>query len=102
MSWFDPIIAGAGSLKAADVGSIMQGAGALAGAWGNFEADKQRNKFLQEQMNYEKKKDQYAQGKLDKAQASLDDAFDNSVLNPNKKKKNPATTDITDPLAVSV
>lgn len=98
-SWYDGIVNGISNLNAKDVGSIVQGVGTVAGAWGSYEADKKRNQLLQDQMNYEKQKDQYAQSKLDKAQTSLDNAFDNSVLNPNKKKKSVA--DVTDPLAVS-
>lgn len=102
MAGFEWITDAFSGLNAKDVGSIMQGAGTLAGAWGSYEADKKRNNLLQNQMDYEKQKDQYAQGKLDKAQTSLDDAFDNSVLNPNKKKKSTTTTtDVPDPLAVS-
>lgn len=100
-AWYDGITNGLSNLNAKDVGSIMQGVGTLAGAWGSYESDKKRNQMLQDQMNYEKQKDQYAQGKLDKAQTSLDDAFDNSVLNPNKKKKSTTTVEVTDPLAVS-
>lgn len=102
MAWYDGITNAFSGLDAKDVGSIIQGAGTLAGAWGSYESDKKRNQLLQDQMNYEKQKDQYAQVKLDKAQTSLDDAFDNSVLNPNKKKKSTTpTTDVPDPLAVS-
>lgn len=100
MAWYDGITNGLSSLNAKDVGTIMQGVGTLSGAWGSYEADKKRNQLLQDQMNYEKQKDQYAQSKLDKAQTSLDDAFDNSVLNPNKKKKSTTTTP-PDLLAVS-
>lgn len=89
MAWYDGISDAFSNLNAKDVGSIMQGAGTVASAWGSYEADKKRNQLLQDQMSYEKKKDEYAQSKLDKAQTSLDNAFDNSLLNPlNKKKKN--------------
>lgn len=102
MAWYDGITDSLSKVSAKDIGSIMQGTGTLAGAWGSYEADKKRNQLLQDQMNYEKQKDQYAQSKLDKAQTSLDDAFDNSVLNPNKKKKSTTTdTTNTDPLTVS-
>jgi hypothetical protein len=88
-AWYDGIVSGLSNLNANDVGSIMQGTGVLAGAWGSYESDKKRNQMLQDQMNYEKQKDQTAQSKLDKAQTSLDNAFDSSLLNPlNKKKKN--------------
>lgn len=89
MAWYDALTDGLSNLNAKDIGSIMQGAGTVAGAWGSYEADKKRNQLLQDQLGYEKQKDQYAQSKLDKAQTSLDNAFDNSLLNPaNKKKKN--------------
>jgi hypothetical protein len=72
-----------------DYGTILQGIGALAGAWGSYESEKKRNKLLDEQFKYEKSKDANAQAKLDKAQTSLDNAFENSMLNTtNKKKKN--------------
>jgi hypothetical protein len=72
-----------------DYGSIVQGVGSVLGAWGSYESDKKRNQLLDEQFKYEKSKDANAQAKLDKAQNSLDNAFDGSMLNTtNKKKKN--------------
>lgn len=82
----------------ANTGSLLQGIGSIAGAWGNYESEKKRNDLLNQQFSYEKEKDANAKQKLDKAQSSLDNAFDNSVFNlATKKKKNADGTDIIDP-----
>lgn len=92
MAWYDGIADAFSGWDAKDWGTVMQGAGTLAGAWGQYESDKSRNKLIQDQLAYEKQKDALANSKLDKAQASLDDAFSSSLLNPKKKKA-------TDPLS---
>lgn len=79
-------------------GSIMQGAGALANAWGSYESSKKANKLLEQQFAYEKQKDAISQNKLAQNNKSLEDAFDLSPLN--KKKKNADGADIVDPLAL--
>jgi hypothetical protein len=77
---------------AKDTGLAMQGFGSLASAWGSYETDKQRNKLLKEQLDYEKSKDALANERLNMAQSELDDAFMDSDLFGKKKKK---TTDST-------
>lgn len=82
----------------ANTGSLLQGIGSIAGAWGNYESEKKRNKMLEKQFAYEQEKDSNAKAKLDKAQSSLDNAFDNSLFaDITKKKKNADGTDIIDP-----
>lgn len=82
---------------AGNTGQLLQGIGAVAGAWGSYESDKKRNKLLDKQFAYEQEKDANAQAKLDKAQLSLDSAFDSSLFSGvNKKKKNADGTDIID------
>lgn len=88
--------------SAANTGSLLQGFGSIAGAWGNYQSEKERNKRLDQQFAYEQKKDANAAARLDKAQTSLDDAFNDSVFNTAiKKKKNADGTEIIDP-AVAV
>jgi len=70
-----------------DLGAGLQGIGAVAGAWGQYESEKKRNKLLQEQLDYAKKQDALSLAKENKAQKNLEDAFSYSDLNPNKKKK---------------
>lgn len=105
MAWYDGIGQAVSSAfsgwDSKDTALTMQAAGTVAGAWGQYESDKKRNKLLSEQFDYEKQKDKVAQGRLDKAQASLDDAFDNSILNPNKKKKDTTAESLTPSLAIA-
>ena len=72
----------------------LQGVGALASAWGQYETGKQRNKLLKEQLDYAKKQDALALNKQKQAQSNLEDAFSYSDLNLNKKKKKNTLTDI--------
>jgi hypothetical protein len=74
----------------ADTASLFQGVGTLASAWGQYESDKKRTKAMEEQLDYEKKKDKLALAKADEAQINLDDAFTSSDLNK-KKKIDPIT-----------
>ena len=80
-----------------DWGSALNAAGAIAGAWGQYETGKEYNKIKKEQLAYEKQKDAAYQARIDEAQVNLDDAFGDSVLNT-KKKKNPDGTDVAEPM----
>ena len=83
-------------------GLAIQGLGALAGAWGQYETGKKQAKIEQEKFDYAKQRDALADGKADEAQANLDNAFEDSILNTNKKKKK-KTDDLTpalEPIAV--
>ncbi|MGB3988534.1 MAG: hypothetical protein WBK67_02455 [Minisyncoccales bacterium] len=93
MAWYDAIGTGGWS-------GVIQGAGALAGAWGQYETGKEANALKKEQLEYEKQKDDAYNKKIDVAQANLDDAFSDSVLNT-KKKKNPDGTDVVETAAVA-
>ncbi|MDT8337570.1 MAG: hypothetical protein RQ763_00080 [Sulfurimonas sp.] len=78
------------SWNSGDTSMTIQGLGALAGAWGQYETGKEANKIKKEQLAYEKQKDDAYNAKIDKAQTNLDDAFSDSIFNVNnKKKKNP-------------
>lgn len=79
-----------------DWGSALNAAGALVGAWGQYETGKEANKLKREQLAYEKQKDDAYKAKLDEAQINLDDAFGDSIFNT-KKKKNPDGTDVVEP-----
>ena len=68
-------------------GLAIQGLGALAGAWGQYESSKKQAKAEKEKLDYMKSRDALADSKSDQAQANLNDAFENSTLNANKKKK---------------
>ena len=70
-----------------DTALTIQGLGSLAGAWGQYETDKQRNKLIKEEMDYKKSLDARAMAKEDLAQANYDNAFSVSSFNINKKKK---------------
>lgn len=83
-----------------DYGLGIQGLGALAGAWGQYETGREANKIKRDQLAYEKQKDDAYNKKIDTAQANLDDAFSDSVLNT-KKKKNPDGTDVVETAAVA-
>ncbi len=63
----------------------IQGAGALASAWGTYEVGKESNKIAKEQLEYEKKKDKGVSDKQAQAQAELDGAMAN-VYGSKKKK----------------
>jgi len=76
-----------------DTALTLQGVGALANAWGQYENGKKRNKLLGQQFEYAKQQDASALAKQNKAQSNLDDAFSYSDLNPNKKKKKKDTLD---------
>ena len=82
-----------------DTALALQGIGAFADAWGSYETDKQKNKLLKEQFDYEKQKDMTYNAKMDSAQQNLEDAFSSSSLAP-KKKKNPDGTDVVDTTTV--
>lgn len=77
----------------------IQGLGALAGAWGQYETGKEANKIKREQLAYEKQKDDAYNAKMDEAQVNLDDAFSDSIFNAKKKKTTDedAATDIVEP-----
>jgi len=86
-----------------DTALTIQGIGSLASAWGQYETDKKRNKLIKEEMDYKKSLDKRVMEKEDKAQATLDDAFDSSELNINNKKKKKYDAngvEIVDPTAV--
>jgi len=70
-----------------DTALTIQGVGTLAGAWGQYETNKERNKLAREELDYQKQKDLAATAKYNTAQKNLDNAFDASILNVNKKKK---------------
>jgi len=76
-----------------DTALLIQGAGALASAYGQWDNGKKKNKILQEQFDYAKKQDALALSKQKQAQSNLEDAFSYSDLNTKKKKKK--TTDET-------
>lgn len=69
-----------------DTALAIQGVGALAGAWGQYESDKVRNRLLNEQFKYAQSQDAMAIEKQNLAQSNLEDAFDASALNKKKKK----------------
>ena len=77
-----------------DTALTIGGVGSLASAWGQYKTDKERNKLIEKQMDYDKKQDDIAHAKDDKAQANLDDAFTNSDFNVKKKKKKIGDFDI--------
>lgn len=99
MAWYDGVADAFSGWDANDWGTVMQGAGTLAGAWGQYESDKAKNKLIREQLDYEKQKDALANQKLDKAQSALDNAFENSLLNPKKKKPTDPLSGVEDPSA---
>jgi len=70
-----------------NAGAIVQGVGALAGAYGQYQTDTARNKMIDKQFNYQVAQDKLALSRYNKAQTNLDDAFADSSLNPKKKKK---------------
>jgi len=72
-----------------DYALIINGIGSLAGAFGQYKTDKERNKLIKEELEYKKSLDTDAINKQNKAQKNLDDAFSESDFNiKNKKKKN--------------
>jgi len=79
-----------------DTALALQGFGALANAYGQYDTGKKRNKLLQDQFNYAKKQDALVLAKQNKAQSNLDDAFSYSDLNPNKKKKKKSDVRVDD------
>lgn len=79
-----------------DTALAIQGFGALAGAWGQYESDKTKNKLLNKQLDYENQKDLVATTKMDTAQSNLEDAFNNSAFGKKKKKKNADGTDVVE------
>lgn len=83
-----------------DYGLAVQGIGALAGAWGEYETGKEANKLKKEQFEYEKAKDLAMNTKMDSAQLNLDNAFGVPVSGE-KKKKNPDGTDVVESAAVA-
>ena len=82
---------------AKDTANTISGVGAFASASGKYEKDKQKNKILADQLNYEKSKDALAEAKSTQAQSNYDDAFNYvpTVVDQKKKKKD-------DPLNTSV
>lgn len=69
------------------LGTILQGVGALAGAWGSYEVGKKKNALMEEQLAYEKKKDQQVSDRQAQAQAELDGAMYNVYGTAKKKAK---------------
>ncbi len=73
---------------AKDTSLAISAVGNLASAWGQYKTDKERNKLLEKQFNYEVEKDKLANEKMAKAQENYDNAFDASlIIDPKKKKK---------------
>jgi len=79
-----------------DTALTIQGIGGLAGAWGQYQTDKERNKLLKKQLTYEQEQNDIANQKQIQAQTNLDDAFSTSDLNTKKKKKK---KDVLEPYA---
>jgi hypothetical protein len=69
-----------------DVGNILKGAGALAGAWGTYKAMSEQNDIAKEQLAYQKMLDKKASDNQLMAQTNLDDAL-LEVYNTEEKKK---------------
>lgn len=68
-------------------GLAIQGIGALAGAWGQYENGVADRKQREKEFEYQKELDTKAFDKQDLAQSNLDDAFASSDFNLKKKKK---------------
>jgi len=67
------------------LGLIIQGVGALAGAYGSYKVGKESNRIAKEQLAYEKTKDTNVANRQAQAQAELDGAM-YSVYGTKKKK----------------
>lgn len=74
-------------------GTVLQGIGALAGAWGSYETSKEATKIEKEKLSYEKNKDAIAEAKTQIAQDNLDSALSSVYTTTNKKKKKTSTLD---------
>ena len=79
-----------------DTALTIQGVGALAGAWGQYKTDKQKNKLIAREIENDEKREALALANATKAQANLDDAFATSDFNVKKKKKNAAGVYVDD------
>lgn len=72
-------------------GLALQGLGAVAGAWGQYESGKKQAEIENKKLEYQMGRDALADGKAEQAQSNLENAFLNSDMTQNKKKKK--TTD---------
>jgi len=70
-----------------DFGTLLEGAGSLASAWGEYEMGKEANKIAKERLKYEKSKDAIASRKRAQAQAELGGALANVYGTDRKKEK---------------
>lgn len=73
----------------------IQGAGALASAWGNYKVGKEQNKIEKQKLEYEKNKDKVTANKQAQAQAELDNAMAN-VYGTKKKKSDKTKGSLSD------
>lgn len=76
-------------------GSILQGVGSLASAWGDYKIGKKMVEVEKEKLDYEKDKDKITADKTSQAQAELDGALA-SVYNVEKKKAKKETGSLSD------